>query len=524
MTTFYTTIENRGTTNTGASFYNLVYFADQTDGNGTISTTTPYNGLYPAYYTGKMGILGVSEATTTSARHAFTAPGSVKFCTDKQNQNDATGLVNEGTGENNNCTGWINIAISGVSSCSPGMYNNGSCVACPPGNFCSGGTTPSPCPSNTYCDGAGPGGIGNTPPGGIYPPVSCSGGFVSPQGSGSSGSCVSGGSPSGTLTSSSNSCTIATEDSTCDVTMSWSTNSPVGTTELIRDGQVGAPIPDAVGNNVSDQLIHVPYESDGTVVYQIYNNSTSLASKSINVSCEAGANKYDTVSGTCADPQVNGLIVRGNYYDDPGHIEFKCGGSDSYEVRMDPTGANTLVPGGSGVSTGDNQLHSVSVSTTQDYKIICKKGSVEKTMTTSYTNPADRPQVALSFTAVPKTIEVGGKVVLNWDITYPAPACVMTAQVVCPNGTCNQTLTSYQAELNAMIQSGRVDQVAGSQTTPRTIASSISTVTPGHETTDQKAIGKKTLSSVQGTTDFTIDCGGNKKASTRVRVTSSKEN
>jgi hypothetical protein len=74
-----------------------------------------------------------------------------------------------------------------TTSCPAGKYLSGNtCVNCPAGSFCTGGTSqPTQCPAGTYCDG------GNTQTGGSKPPLACPAGTTSPAGATSASQCVS---------------------------------------------------------------------------------------------------------------------------------------------------------------------------------------------------------------------------------------------------------------------------------------------------------------------------------------------
>jgi hypothetical protein len=281
---------------------------------------------------------------------------------------------------------------------------------------------------------------------------------------------------------------------------------------------------DLYTGNSGNQTTNVPYEADGAVIYRLYNNANEVAMTTVTVSCAAGPANWDTVNGKCADPQVGSVVVTGDYYNNPGSLDFTCINSDRYQVIRDPSGVNVVIS--SGIYSGPK---SVPVSIEDNYQIVCKKGSVQATQTVIYHYPA--PSATISVDAYPKTISPGGKSTLSWSISFPVAACALTALPVCTNGICSQAQSQSATALNYIIATQQTDAPLGnsgnggsltSALVSRSISSAIRNIAPGHTTTDFKALGQKSFT-ITNSADFVIDCGGGKRASTRVRVVNSNE-
>jgi hypothetical protein len=94
---------------------------------------------------------------------------------------------------------------------------------------------------------------------------------------------------SGVLTSSASSCVIAENASSCNVTLTWSTTNPIGTSAVTASGMTN------VNGNSGSQLFAVPYSSR---TFYLYNNTIELASRAVTSSCISGTT-WDSVDGRC---------------------------------------------------------------------------------------------------------------------------------------------------------------------------------------------------------------------------------
>jgi hypothetical protein len=322
-------------------------------------------------------------------------------------------------------------------------------------------------------------------------------------------------------------CIIPAGQSTCPITLDWNVVNPAGpTTAVTRDGTPGDLY---TGDSNPGQIENVPYEADGVVVYHLYNNSIEIDPSltiSISVGCAGGPSKWDTVSGICSDPQVGSAIINGDF----GYpvlppavttsIEFNCIGSDNYEIRKTPAGANTLFAS-STFTNGYSGLIDVPITVSDNYAVICKKGTVASTPEIRFYTPPPPPVATVSINATPKTIDIGGKTVLTWSVQWPIPACTLTATAVCANNNCSQSQIDAATALSTTITSGSTD--ANDPSGPnRLISTAITTYAPGHGPPEYKALGKKTFDVIHST-NFTLNCGGTNKASTVVRVTNNNE-
>jgi hypothetical protein len=323
----------------------------------------------------------------------------------------------------------------------------------------------------------------------------------------------------GTLNANPQSCAVPTGASTCNTTLSWTTSNPVVTSAITLDGTAGDLY---VGNNNAGQLTAVPYEVDGSVVYRLYNNAAELASTSVAVTCAAGVNKWDTMGSVCANPLVDSAVVTGDYYSDPATIDFTCIDSTGYEVIFDPALQNISIK--SGAYVGETLVSTKQGATNYgpgDYKVLCKHGSVSDSRMLQYHFPA--PGATVSIDAYPKTIDSGGKSTLSWMVSFPTGACTLTAHAVCANNICTSSQEAAANTINYILANGTTDpETPGEQVNNRSIVSAVNTIAPGHTNTDHKALGKKTLT-IKSSTDFTVDCGVGKTATTRVRTVSSNE-
>jgi hypothetical protein len=482
-------IANIGTNATGRTFRNLFQVATAPGGGGTVTDIA-----IPL-----MANLAAGDIIWGNTSYIFSAAGtySVRACADKTSAGDLAGVVGE-SDENNNCGGWTDIVVTSGGSCSPGQYWNGfACVPCTAGNYCEGPTPPIPCPPNTYCDG------GNTPPGiPPKPPTPCPPATpFSPPGSTGVDQCVA---TTGTISAFPASCTVPTGGTTCTTNLTWTTVDPVGISAVTRNLPSGTVF---TGNNGTSQPTSVSAEYPN-VTYYLYNSAVELASTTVTATCAAGPGKWDTINAECADPQVSSATVVHDYgIGGPSSIDFTCLNSDSYSLFRE------LTPFSSGVYAG---AKSIGVSFGGNYQLICKHGSVQSATTTLYFHAPPPPGPKVSVDAYPKTIKSGAESTLTWIVQYPVPACVLTASPVCTGGSCTPAQLAATAALNTIINASStdLDDPSGS----RRITTAVKTIAPGHETTDYKALGKKTFKFIN-TTDLTVNCGVGKTATTRVRVT-----
>ena len=102
---------------------------------------------------------------------------------------------------------------------------------------------------------------------------------------------------SGTLTGPS-SCTISSGNSGCNVTLTWSTTSPVATSAVTASGMTN------VNGNSGSQSFTVPYSSR---TFYLYNNGTLLAQSNVFSSCAAGTSWNG--SSCVINPAMSGTLT-----------------------------------------------------------------------------------------------------------------------------------------------------------------------------------------------------------------------
>lgn len=471
----------------------LIYYEVDWDNNGTVDQRLPSG----------PGTLEVASGVSQSQANNWAGPGVKTF---QARTTDSNTLISE----------WTPYSVT--VSCTSGKYTSvNSCVSCTAGYYCSGTSTPIICPVNTYCTGS------NTPPDGVStnPPTPCGNINGSPASSraGSTGirDCLT---ENISLTSASpSSCTIATGTSTCGLMLTWVSGSTIvaaGLTVPTSSVTTNNPAPNTIvyTANSGSRTIQIPYDVSGSVIYYLYRSGYELASTTVGVSCAAGSTNWDTIGNVCANPQVGSAVVTGDYYSNPATLDFTCLLSDRYQVtRRTPLGDTITVA--SGPYTGPA---STTLSVQDNYKVICKHGSVEASQTFLYHYPAPEPGVSID--AHPKTTSSEGASLITWSLAFPTVSCTLTATAVCANNICTNAQVDAVTALNGLITSGNTD--SNDPQTSRPIAIAVNTIAPGHQTTDYKAIGRKTFQ-ITKTTDFTIDCGNGKKATTRIRKANNNE-
>lgn len=570
--TFSSTITNNGDASTGASFNNFMQLADGPGGTGTVIDLAATS----------MADLASGGSDITAQSYTFTATGtySMRACADKTTR-VSVGVITE-SNEGNNCGLWQDIAVAWPAITGTVSANPNSCTIVDGANTCTtdffwnttnpiglsqvigdgGGptstaaisftqtlaarfgnhifrlynnaqelastTVAATCVATTSWDTANSkcalclnGGCGPVPPN------QCNNGANNPP------SCSSGPNiMTGWLAAAPQSCIVSTGSSTCStsvnpINLTWGITNPrplpAYTAITLTPPAKGPEIPVADNNPPGGMDVAVPYRDNGAgesfpVKYFLYNNTVELGMQQINVSCAAGANKWDTVNNVCADPSVSAGIVGDYGYGSPNGISFSCLNSTTYEIRKDPAGANTLFD--SGAYTGPTIIPLVSSAT---YSVICKHGSVSASQPVFYNSPPP-PAVTISVNATPKTIDAGGKSTVSWDITFPplAPLCTLTAKAVCANNVCTAAQTAAANALNTVIANGTTDTNDPSGSRPITDPTIGAISAPVVGNPNHKALGKKTFD-VQGTTDFVVNCGNGNTATTRVRVASSNE-
>jgi hypothetical protein len=235
---------------------------------------------------------------------------------------------------------------------------------------------------------------------------------------------------SGAITPASPSCTISSGANSCNVTLTWSTTNPQGTSAVTAVGMTN------VNGNSGSQAFAVPYA--GRIFY-LYNNSIQLTSDLATSACTSGT-AWD---GTACDPVVNGVLGAANNH-------TFANGSTSYTVSYPQcssgTSDNTTFPPSSGSTT---------------WTCDGSNGGTNSGVGTAYQSA---PSVTATLNAVPTIITNGNSSTLTWSSTG-ATTCSGTTNnslpfntggatsngaglVVTPNTTTTYTLTCNNSQFN----------------------------------------------------------------------------
>lgn len=333
--------------------------------------------------------------------------------------------------------------------------------------------------------------------------------------------------PTGTVVDTPSGCTIANGSNTCNISLSWSTTNPIGTSTLRSSASEG--ILYQLNNYTVSTSIYF-----GTTTFSLYNNGSLLDSSTFSAVCSSGG--FDTVSNTCRNPVVTEARVTGNYYVNPGTIYLQCSGAQTYAItQLDASGIPSLVVA-SGTYTGLVTQLTVGSGDSQ-YRLSCTYGSRSDTETITYKDLPPPQSAIIDFQTVPSSVRAFENTTVSWKVQYPDNNCSLTARVVCPNNVCNAAQLSYQDSLNNRFHGsttvlntvcpyGFYDTCTSEQrsalaainlsvssstdtndpATSRPLPTAITTPAPGQEST-YFAIGRKTFK-VWYTTDLVYNCTG----------------
>lgn len=313
----------------------------------------------------------------------------------------------------------------------------------------------------------------------------------------------------GTLTTPSPTCTMTLGQGACNQSFTWTTTNPVGTSQVVADGALG---PNSTPANNDTQTLAL---KRGVNTLRLYNNGSDLAQAVVTADCSLNTT-WDTINSVCADPEVGPVDVSGqHYYTAPEAISFTCNNSTHYKVIKSGPPDVTFGPY---VYAGPVQFSMMPVGRgTGNYSISCIHGSVESVPTSKYYDSSAPVTSYVSVDAYPKTINAKGKSTISWSVTSPTAACKLEVKAVCKNNTCSTVETQAAGSLQNIIDTGYVDN-----SNSILIRNAVKTIAAGQSGADAKALGKKTFT-IDYTTDFTVNCGNGKTATSRVRVANSQE-
>ncbi|MBP6883610.1 MAG: hypothetical protein KBC06_00010 [Candidatus Pacebacteria bacterium] len=319
-TTFNTTIQNIGSTATGAGFTNLFQRATAADGTGSsdVGVTSIGSSLAGG------GSVQISKA------NAFATAGThyMRACADKD-KNNGVGTINEGANEGNNCGPWTAITVVApgpdLVAAVPtllvqpqvGVYSGFNSITINQGNQSTVNSFQVKFEVDNNADhsvyvqnlaGYSAALAGNNatssvnsgnygfPTAGTYYARACADqngfgtGVISETDEGNN--CSTWMSfqvgPTGTITAPP--CVIAENASTCNSSVTWSTTNPI-TTSVVKNS---ANTTTATANSGTQSMV-VKYPSE---TFTLYNNSVSLVSDVAQSSCASGTS-WNTSSGMC---------------------------------------------------------------------------------------------------------------------------------------------------------------------------------------------------------------------------------
>jgi hypothetical protein len=86
---------------------------------------------------------------------------------------------------------------------------------------------------------------------------------------------------------------------------------------------------------------------------------------------------------------------------------------------------------------------------------------------------------------------------------------------------CTSDQNAWQTTISDRLATGNTD--ANDPNTQRSITTAVTTPAPGHKDVDWKGFGKKTITGIPFTTDFTLKCPTGQTETKRVQVTTSQE-
>ena len=212
---------------------------------------------------------------------------------------------------------------------------------------------------------------------------------------------------SGTLTPPTPTCTILLGSSTCNVSMTWTTLNPQGTSQITSSYPSNNTVL-ATGNSGTNVPIPIPYLSSPRVLY-LYNNSVLLDQSTATASCTLGTSWNGSI---CVNSLVNGVCGSANgkaysYGTNTYSPDLQCSAGNSNNPIF-PTAGNTTFWVCQGLNGGSDSG-------------VCS---------------ASQDAAGVTLIANPISISSGGSSILTW--TSNASSCTGTNFIVplgVPNGS-----------------------------------------------------------------------------------------
>lgn len=319
----------------------------------------------------------------------------------------------------------------------------------------------------------------------------------------------------GTLSAIPTSCSITLDNSTCASMLTWVTNNPIPgfASQVVADGGAG---PNGIPSNSGSGSFDI--RRGETIFRLIHNNQDITMPGPLTVTADCSVNTtWSSMISTCVDPEIGSFTITGrHYYTSPEALNFTCLNSTDFRITKDGVGFSPY-------NTPTPYLGPVTIPLTQagNYGVICIAGEIEQTSTIKQYDPTAPTAGTISIDIQPKTIIPYSKSILSWKIPTPpttAPLCALSVSAVCTNGPCTDDQKDASSTIQTIINGSTTDSGI------RTIVEAVSTI-PASQIgmPTPTASGKKTFI-IYKSLDFTIDCGGGNRASTRIRVSSNREN
>ena len=255
---------------------------------------------------------------------------------------------------------------------------------------------------------------------------------------------VSASAMSGTLTPASQGCTLASGATTCNATLSWTTDNPVATSAVTNNG--GATPASSSGNTGNNVVFAVPYYSamSGVTTFYLYNNAQQLALATVTVCDTAtpwngatcGTNNYPAGShdyANCTD--AGGWAIDWDSANSPLQIQFFDGPAGGGKVPVGYATANINRPDlnpGEGISkehgfvwTIPNSLKDNAAHTIYAYALDYQDSSHSTLLDSNRTITCTPPAMSGTLTVPDCTIqrnEASCTTTATWSVTNPESA------------------------------------------------------------------------------------------------------
>ena len=317
--------------------------------------------------------------------------------------------------------------------------------------------------------------------------------------------------PAITLSPASTSCLITVGNNSCTVPITWNSyNIPEGEGAVSIVGDTETYATSALSGTRS---FTIPRGGDSLSALHDSVDVTFPTPLALGSTCSSNTS-WSILSQKCEGPEVVSISVTGrHYYNSPEALYFSCAHATDFRITKDGSPFfpyDTKTP-----FAGTPTELTVPLTLSGSYGVICIAGDVESDPVVEEYDASAPVVSSMSFDMYPGTTVRGGRVVTSWRIATPpvSPACQLIANAVCTNNECTDEQNEAALVLQETIDSDNTD------VGDRTIVEAVATIHPSQEGLPTPyAYGKKTFT-IDATTDFTLDCGGEKVLRKRVWIT-----